>query len=275
MNTLVISLVSYNSNISELSKVLFFVKKIKKMKVKVYIFDNAKQKSLSRFCKKNKYNYFASDKNIGFGNGHNYNIRNTININPIYLILNPDIYLKPNDVVSCINFLRKKKSYGLLSPMLVNINGSTQQICRAIPSLLNFILRFFFNYDKYSTKIHQKIDSLKKCKFILNVPFIHGACYFTKAEVIKKVGTYDKNFFLYVEDLDWYRRISEKFDTIYFKSIKVTHVHNRSSHKNLRIFIMHLKSILYYYSKWGIIFDFKRKLINRKFFNQFIKKIKN
>jgi len=116
----------------------------------------------------------------------------------------------------------------------------------------------------------RKIDSFKKCKFILNIPFIHGACYFIKAEVIKKVGSYDKNFFLYVEDLDWYRRISEKFDTIYFKSIKVTHVHNQSSHKSLRIFIMHLKSILYYYSKWGIIFDKKRKLINKKFFKKLI-----
>jgi GT2 family glycosyltransferase len=269
MNKLVISLVSYNSNILEISKVLFFVKKIKSIKIKVHIFDNANQKSLFKFCKKNKYNYFASKKNVGFGSGHNHNIRQTIQDNPFYLILNPDIYLKANDVISCINLLTKKKKFGLLSPKLVNTDGTTQLICRSIPSIFNFFLRFFFNHDDFSIKIHQKIDSLKN-RFFLNVPFIHGACYFIKAEVIKKVGSYDENYFLYVEDLDWYRRISEKFDTIYYKSIEVTHVHNRSSHKSLKIFVTHLKSIFYYYSKWGMLCDVKRKLINEKFLNKFV-----
>ena len=46
MRKLVISLVSYNINILELSKVLSFVKKIKNIQIKVHIFDNANQKSL-------------------------------------------------------------------------------------------------------------------------------------------------------------------------------------------------------------------------------------
>ena len=195
MNKLVISLVSYNSNISEISKVLSFVKKIKNIKINVHIFDNANQKSLLTFCKKNRYNYFESKKNVGFGCGHNYNIKKTINDNPFYLILNPDIYLKPSDVISCINLLKKNKKFGLLSPKLINTDGSTQLICSSIPSLFNFCARFFLNYDNFSIKIHKKIDSFKKNKFILNIPFIHGACYFIKAEVIKKVGSYDKNFF--------------------------------------------------------------------------------
>ena len=163
--------------------------------MKVYIFDNANQKSLFKFCKKNKYNYFESKENVGFGNGHNYNIRRTIKDNPLYLILNPDIYLKANDVISCINLLIKKRKFGLLSPKLVNTDGTTQLICRSIPSIFNFFSRFFFNHDNFSIKIHQKIDTFKKKKYITNVPFIHGACYFIKPEVIKKVGSYDDNFF--------------------------------------------------------------------------------
>ena len=167
MNKLVISLVSYNSNILEISKVLSFVKKIKTINIKVYIFDNANQKSLFKFCKKNKYIYFKSKKNIGFGCGHNHNIKQTINDNPYYLILNPDIFLKANDVISSINFLKIKKKFGLLSPKLVNTDGTTQLICRSIPSIFNFFVRFFFNHDKFSIKIHQRIDSFKKQKFIL------------------------------------------------------------------------------------------------------------
>ena len=263
MDTLVVSLVSYKSNILEISKVLSFVKKIKNIKVKVCIFDNAKQSDLFKFCQKNKFNYFASKNNVGFGNGHNYNIKKTIKTNPFYLILNPDIYLKSKDVNACINLLKRKKSYGLLSPKLINKDGSTQLIGRAIPSLFNFILRFFFKYDNFSIKLHQKIDNQKKLKFILNIPFIHGPCYFIKPDVIKKVGCYDKNYFMYVEDLDLYRRIARKFDTIYYKSIKVVHLHNRDSHKSIKLFLLHLKSILYYFHKWGVFFDYKRKIINK------------
>ena len=108
MDTLVVSLVSYKSNILEISKVLSFVKKIKNIKVKVCIFDNAKQSDLFKFCQKNKFNYFASKNNVGFGNGHNYNIKKTIKTNPFYLILGPDIYLKSKDVSACISLLKSK-----------------------------------------------------------------------------------------------------------------------------------------------------------------------
>ena len=60
------------------------------------------------------------------------------------------------------NLLKRKKSYGLLSPKLTNKDGSTQLIGRAIPSLFNFILRFFFKYDNFSVKLHQKINSFTR-----------------------------------------------------------------------------------------------------------------
>ena len=55
MNNLVVSLVSYNSNIKYLEKVLSFVKN---SKIKVYIYDNAKQKTLEKLCKNNKFHYY-------------------------------------------------------------------------------------------------------------------------------------------------------------------------------------------------------------------------
>lgn len=54
MRSVVISLVSYGTNLKELSKVLSFTKDLKKIKHKVYIFDNANQKNLKLFCKKKK-----------------------------------------------------------------------------------------------------------------------------------------------------------------------------------------------------------------------------
>ena len=260
MNNLVVSLVSYNSNIKYLEKVLSFAKN---SKIKVYIYDNAKQKTLEKLCKNNKFHYYRSNNNIGFGAGHNFNIMKSLKYNPYYLILNPDVYLKPKDVSNCLKLLKNKKSYGLLSPKLVNDDGTTQFMCRLIPNILNFFLRFIFKTDIQSKRIHKFIEK-KKNKFFLNIPFIHGACFFIKPEVIKKIGLFDDNFFLYLEDLDFYRRTLEKFDTIYLKSVTVKHSHSRESRKNFKLLLIHLKSIIYYFLKWGVFFDFKKKKLNKK-----------
>jgi GT2 family glycosyltransferase len=263
MRSVVISLVSYGTNLKELSKVLSFTKDLKKIKHKVYIFDNANQKNLKLFCKKKKINYFASKDNLGFGNGHNYNINKTIKIKPVYLILNPDIYLNSKQFIYCLKVLQSKKKFGLLSPKLVNPDGTIQLTCRLIPNFFDFIIRFFLGYSFSSLKIHNIIEKYKNEEYFVNIPFIHGACYFIKSEVINTVGVYDKNFFLYVEDLDLYRRILEKFDTIYLNSISVKHLFKRSSRKNFKLFIIHLKSILYYFLKWGFVNDYKKNKLNK------------
>ena len=267
MSKLIVSLVSYNSNINELSKVFSFIKENLKSS-KVFIFDNAAQKSLKIFCKKRGFNYFSSKKNIGFGRGHNYNIKKSYKKNSYYLILNPDVFLKTKDVNLCLKLLSSQKSYGLLTPKLTNLDGSTQLICRSIPNLQNFITRFLFKTDTYSKRIHKYIESSNKKNFFLNIPFIHGACYFIKSDVIKKIGVYDDNFFMYVEDLDLYRRISQRYDTIFYKSVIVKHKLARSSHKKLKLFLIHIRSIIYYFIKWGFFFDLDRIKRNNNFFNQ-------
>lgn len=267
MSKLIVSLVSYNSNINELSKVFSFIKENLKSS-KVFIFDNAAQKNLKIFCKKRGFNYFSSKKNIGFGRGHNYNIKKSYKKNSYYLILNPDVFLKTKDVNLCLKLLSSQKSYGLLTPKLTNLDGSTQLICRSIPNLQNFITRFLFKTDTYSKRIHKYIESSNKKNFFLNIPFIHGACYFIKSDVIKKIGVYDDNFFMYVEDLDLYRRISQRYDTIFYKSVIVKHKLARSSHKKLKLFLIHIRSIIYYFIKWGFFFDLDRIKRNNNFFNQ-------
>jgi len=273
MSKLIVSLVSYNSDINELSKVFSFIKKNLKS-TKVFVFDNAKQKSLEFFCKQRGFNYFASKKNIGFGKGHNYNIKKSYKKNSIYLILNPDVFLNIKDVNLCLKILSSKKTYGLLSPKLINEDGSTQLICRIIPNFFNFISRFLFKSDNYSKEIHKYIENDNKKKYFLNIPFIHGACYFIKSEVIHKIGVYDENFFMYVEDLDWYRRISQNYDTIYLKSVTVLHKFGRKSHKNLNLFFIHFKSIIYYFLKWGLFNDIDRANRNYKFIDIIINSIK-
>jgi len=52
---------------------------------------------------------------------------------------------------------------------------------------------------------------------IQKVDWITGACMLTKKEILEKIGYFDDDFFLFVEDLDFcYRLKREGFDIYYF-----------------------------------------------------------
>ena len=52
---------------------------------------------------------------------------------------------------------------------------------------------------------------------IQKVDWITGACMLTKKEILEKIGYFDEDFFIFVEDLDFcYRLKREGFDIYYF-----------------------------------------------------------
>ena len=84
-------------------------------------------------------------------------------------------------------------------------------------------------------------------------------------QVLKQVGLFDEQFFIYMEDIDLCRRIHEKSATIYYPKCVVKHVHAKESAKLGKMLYYHLQSTLKYFNKWGWLNDKQRKRINIKF----------
>ena len=69
-------------------------------------------------------------------------------------------------------------------------------------------------------------EYLTPCK----TPFIHGAAFMIKREVIDKVGLMPENYFLYYEELDWSERIKEKdYELWYEPNSLVLHKESQST----------------------------------------------
>jgi GT2 family glycosyltransferase len=97
---------------------------------------------------------------------------------------------------------------------------------------------------------------------ILHVPYLSGCFMFVRNSVFSDVGKFDERFFMYPEDIDLSRRIAEKYETIYFPKVTVTHRHEQASRKSFKMFCIHLSNMVRYFNKWGWFFDQKRKKIN-------------
>ena len=87
---------------------------------------------------------------------------------------------------------------------------------------------------------------------------------FIRAEVFEKVGIFDERFFLYLEDVDYSRRIHSQFKTIYFPEVSIIHSHKKGSFKSPKLMIIHIISAIKYFSKWGWFFDHERANFNNR-----------
>ena len=185
----------------ESEKVIFdCLKSIKRIK-KIIIFDNSNSISL-----KNKINstypkikFILSKKNLGYGAANNEIIK--LCKTKYLFIINPDIILKKNcesELLKSVNL--KKLNFSILAPISQDKNFGT----------------------------------LKKTKFsnnnIFETDFVKGFAMLINKQKIKKIGMFDKNIFLYLEEIDLCRRLNLNDQKIYLNTrAKVFHKAAKSS----------------------------------------------
>jgi hypothetical protein len=84
-------------------------------------------------------------------------------------------------------------------------------------------------------------------------------------DVIEQIKGFDERIFLYFEDNDICRKIlNEGARTTVYPFVQVTHDHIVKSFFNLKNIMIYFKSGVYYFNKWGWIFDKDRGIQNRK-----------
>jgi len=261
-----VSIVLYNSNFAEISKL---VEKLKANTCinQVFLIDNSHTKN-NEFenC---DVNYTFNNKNLGYGAGHNLAIQNSINDNIKYhLVLNSDIYIESNSLKKLLDYLQANKDVGLIMPKVKNEDGSIQLLPKLLPSPIDLLIRVFPILKKIAlgrSKLYVLADHQNET---LNVPVISGCFSLFNVEALKEVGLYDENFFMYFEDFDLSRRIHSKYKTIYYPKVSVIHTHERGAAKKFKLFKIFILSAINYFNKYGWIFDKERKRINNGVLNQ-------
>jgi GT2 family glycosyltransferase len=84
-------------------------------------------------------------------------------------------------------------------------------------------------------------------------------------KAVSQTGGFDPAFFLYLEDVDFSRRICELgLNILYCPYSFVYHESQRKSYKSFRFLIMHIQSAIKYFNKWGWICDKNRTMFNKK-----------
>ncbi len=162
--------------------------------------------------------------NLGYAGGLNAVMRYADDSEAV-LVLNPDLRVEP-DAISLLLDRMRRSGAGIVVPRLLESDGSTYVSLRREPSIATAIGDALFgarftgrpgwaselDYDAESYQHPHRID------------WATGAALLIRGSLAKRLGSWDEQFFLYSEEVDYFRRAREGGASIWYEpASQMTH----------------------------------------------------
>ncbi len=170
--------------------------------------------------------------NLGFGRGNNLGAESATGT--ALLLLNTDTIVQPGAIEAMANTLRQTPSCGVVGALLLNADGSYQDCILNYPTAWRIFCEYFWLSrcagwlpifsGLFAPKPKQGFGERHA------VPVVHGAALMIPAELFRTVGGFDPAFFMYFEESDLCKRISNRgLQVIHQPDARVIHLISQSS----------------------------------------------
>ena len=212
--------------------------------IKVIIIENSNNKKFQNYFENRYKNVecILTNDNLGYGKANNIGLKK---VKTRYsLILNPDTVLDKDSLNNFFSFVKTKKDFAIVAP------DQNEAII------------------ENSKNINLEIIEVKQVK---------GFAMFLNMEKFSKIGFFDENIFLYLEEIDLCKRVKKLNEKIYTVSnIKVFHdggssVNKIFSHEIELTRNWHWMWSLFYFNKKHHNFFYALILVTPNFFSSIFK----
>jgi GT2 family glycosyltransferase len=169
-------------------------------------------------------------ENIGFGRA--MNLAAAASSGEYLLMLNPDCTVQPDAVADLADFLDHRQQAGACGPMVTSPNGEFQYVSRrGFPTPLNSVA-YILGLDRMfprSTALGGYHRRHVDPRLEITTEVLSGACMMVRRSIFEAVGGFDKDYFLFGEDIDLCWKIRQAGHEIwYLPSAKAMHVKGAS-----------------------------------------------
>ena len=231
MQELSILILTFNSAqyISEClqSIVLLYKKELRSGLLEIVIADNNSSdntEELARtFIEKNRESkifFIQNGSNLGFAAGINEGMKHARGRYVIFL--NPDAQVANRDLFKMVDFMKKNPKAKITGAKMVDYLNNNELSAGKFLTPIKLIPWMFglervFNL-RFSPKKEQKVD------------FVSGGSMMVESDYFKKIGGFDTNFFMYVEDMELCFRVRKDGKQVFFyPAFRVRHKGQGSS----------------------------------------------
>lgn len=198
-----------------------------------------------------------SGADLGYGKGNNYGFNKANKNNDYLLLLNNDAYVNEDTLVKSIEFMQKNPDCDVFGCQLRFEDGRFQPSAGYLPtptSVWSWIwgLELIPGIKNLFKPFHPKEkEFFKKTR---EVGWTMGAFLFMKMKIYKESKGFDENFFMYMEEVEWCRRVHEAGGKIlYTPNFWITHLDKASAmgkpEELAKIFRREILGFVYYLNK--------------------------
>lgn len=192
--------------------------------------------------KQNYTIYYQANSNLGFGRGNNLGVK--MASGNYVLLLNSDTIILNQSIEKLFSFyVANEKTINFLGPKVLNPDLIAQ------PSVAKF-----FTLPVIFTSLLLKGDYWGATRYSPNkfcqVDWISGACILTTKKIFERLGGFDKNIFMYMEEVDLlYRAKKIGLNTFFYPTAQIIHLGSASSKGKTFPILQVYKGFLFFYKK--------------------------
>lgn len=204
-----------------------------------------------------KLTFIKNSQNLGFSAGNNVGIKYALERGADYiLLLNPDIEVAHNFLGELVSAMEKQKAVGIGSPVIFGENGRD----------------VWFSGGKINWfRMRNKHKRKKRCSDYFGSAFISGCAMMIRAEVFKRIGLLDEDYFLYWEDVDFsFRARRAGYKLGVFHKSQITHLEKSEENKKNKIYWLVISGLIFFQKNtslalkpWIFFYTFLRKIKNK------------
>jgi hypothetical protein len=245
-----IVIVSYNTKKITKDCLISINRSLTKTKIKyeIVIADNGSEdgshellKQLSE-DKSSHLVYFQTGKNLGFGRGNNFAVSKARG--KYILLLNSDTVILNRAIEKLYNYyVVHEQDVQFLGAKLLNRDLTPQPSAAYFFSLpvvfaALFLKGDYYGLTRFSPNKEQKVD------------WVSGACIMTKKSLFRRLGGFDRDIFMYMEEVDLlYRAARLGCSTHFYPKAQIIHLGSASSTGKTFPILQVYKGFLYFYKK--------------------------
>lgn len=210
--------------------------------IEIIVVDNASMdgsdnKLETKYSKLKNFILIKSKDNLGFGKGCNLGAKSAKG--EYLLFLNSDTEIEDEGFIKMTEFMGTNSSVGILGGRLKNPDGTRQASAGSSYTFWNvFFLLLGFERLGFLRKSPTKTEK---------VSWVSGACMMVRKNVFEKIGGFEKELFMYMEDVDiCFRARKMGYETYFFPDINLRHKELGSSNRTFAILNIY-KGLLFFF----------------------------
>jgi GT2 family glycosyltransferase len=190
----------------------------------------------------------------GFATGMNYAVKNEYSY---ICIQDNDTTVDKQTFVNLKNYLDINPKVGVVGATILKMDEP--EIIQEVGANLDFKnFEFTLNY-KDKKFIKEELPNFIKCDYV------PACCFMTRLEVLKEVGVFDENYFIYWDDIDWSTRVRmNKYEIHAITNAFVWHKGGG------RLLLNTFKQYYYYRNRLVFFSKYASKEEYEKFINKFL-----